>query len=65
MEVQRTGLYDAMLVRNTPFTDKLTIYKKQYQEFSDDFEQLLTLYARFYKQILILIKNFQMILSNF
>ncbi len=54
MEVQRTGLYDAMLVRNTPFTDKLTLYKKQYQKFSDDFEQLLTLYARFYKQILIL-----------
>lgn len=54
MEVKKTKSYDAMLVQNTPFTDKLIQYKNRYKEYADEFEQLLILYSRCYKQILIL-----------
>lgn len=62
-EVKKTNSYDAMLVQNRPFTDKLIAYKNRYPEFRDEFEQILTLYARFYKQMLVL--HYLLIKENF
>ncbi len=54
INVKKTKKYDAMLSGESDFVQRLIKYKQKYPHFADKFEQVIQLYIRFYKQMLVL-----------